>query len=173
MADSFTISQYMTLRELVQASLYIGLRSKIIKRYFLFFSVLALACVVFGFITAGRYFYWQSILQILIPFVVMAALFFIFIVVVNALILLIKPDNFRNVVYQFTQWGMTRSAKGFDSSRPWGDFIKFRETASFFFLYISANDAHIIQKRMIGDEEEIEEFRNLIKDKVCNWMLNL
>ena len=163
----------MTLRELVQASLYIGLKSKIIKRFFLFFIPLAALCIVLGFVTTKDLFYWQAALQVLIPFVVMAAIFFIFILVVNALVLLIKPDNFRNVVYQFTHWGMTRSAKGFDFSRPWRDFTKFKETPSFFFLYISANDAHIIQKRMFGNEIELEEFRDLIKDKVGNWMLNL
>ena len=54
---------------------------------------------------------------------------------------------------------------GSEIAKPWREFIKYRETGSFFLLYLSNYSAHVISKRAFENETEIGSFRDLLKEK--------
>jgi hypothetical protein len=78
--------------------------------------------------------------------------------IICLLLLISKPNNFKNIVFEFNHWGMTKRGTNTEFTRPWRGFEKLKETKSFIFLYISENDAHTIQKRMFSSTDEMNAF---------------
>lgn len=82
--------------------------------------------------------------------------------------MILRPNHFKNVTYHFNHWGMVKTGNGINIDRPWKGFCKFQESKNYFFLYITQNDAHVIQKKMLKSKEEIEDFRQLIFEHITN-----
>ena len=59
-----------------------------------------------------------------------------------------------------------KGGTGTQYSTPWRSFKKLSETKYFLLLYISENDAHIIQKRMFPTSAELETFKQFADQNI-------
>ncbi|MBS1934789.1 MAG: YcxB family protein [Bacteroidetes bacterium] len=69
------------------------------------------------------------------------------------------------MTYEFTHWGITRNGEKTEFSKPWRDVKKIKETKSFI-LFIFHNDFHVIQKRMLKNPDELNAFKEYIKENI-------
>jgi hypothetical protein len=72
----------------------------------------------------------------------------------------------------FYEDGVARTANGTTFSFPWQSFSKLTETKSFFLLYVSSFDAHIIPKRIFTDNAEMESFKQFVRANAGDSLLN-
>ena len=168
MPETLTVKQEMKPFEFLSAVYFQTSRMKLIKRLFFLSIILGLLNTLLDIISPVSHdlIWYQIIIDFLIAPVFIALFFFVFITLGAILLMLLRRNHFTNVTYHFTHWGMEKVGKGIEFTRPWNKFLKFRETTHFIFLYITANDAHIIQKRMFTNEEEIDSFRELISERI-------
>jgi len=75
----------------------------------------------------------------------------------------LKPGHFTNTLYVLNHWGMHKKIGAAEYSIPWREFTKWEETKSFFLLYLK-NDAHIISKKAIREDEQTD-LRVFLKDR--------
>lgn len=166
MQNTFTIQQNVSFAELFRAALYILLTSPFFKRLVLTIVVLMLFSIITGVLTTNNNFTWLTLLQHLAPVIILILFFCVFMFLGCLVLYKIKPQNFKGIVYEFNHWGMTKMVNGKEYTRPWRSFSHMRETKNFFLLYISKMDAHFIQKRLFENDEEIENFRVLLKENI-------
>jgi len=110
--------------------------------------------------------WYVTVLQVITPLLFPVIFLFAGTFILCVLMMVIKPNNFKNIIYEFTHWGMFKKGKGIEYSRSWRDFIKLKETKSFIFLYTTENDAHVIQKRMFRDTDEMENFKKFADQNI-------
>ena len=159
-----TLHQTLTLSELLSGSYYLAARIKIIKVLFFFALIIGPLTALLGLVNVTQQpVIWYVILFDVIKFPLFIFLFFfVFISLGMTLMFLIRPDNYRNLTYRFTHWGMEKSGKNIEFTRPWSKFFALRESKHFLYLYISENDAHFIHKKVFENEQEIEEFKAFV-----------
>ena len=104
----------------------------------------------------------MEILSMLVSLAFIVVFFYLIFLVLSFLLIKLKPHLFKNISYTFSDWGMIKSGKNLAFKRPWDKFVKWRETSSFFLLYISENDAHAILKERLH-QNEVEELRQIIE----------
>jgi hypothetical protein len=51
---------------------------------------------------------------------------------------------------------------------PWSDFLKWREGSELFVLYLSAVAFRIVPKRAFANQEAIDNFRALLREKIAS-----
>ena len=168
MPETLTVKQDMKLIEFLNAAYYQTSRMKIIKRLFFLSIILGVLNALFDIISPPYHdlIWYKIMIDFLIAPLFITLFFFVFITLGAILLMLVRPNHFKNVTYHFTNWGMEKIGKDMEFTRQWNKFLKFQETSHFIFLYISKNDAHIIQKRMFTNNEEIERFRQLISEHI-------
>lgn len=169
MDDNFTVKQEMKIIEFLGAVYFQTPRMKIIKRFFILMLFVGLILVLLDVIRLflGDTLPWYQIIIdfIEIPLFIIVFLF-VFMTLGAILLRVLRRNHFKNVTYHFTHWGMEKIGKGINFATPWNKFLKFHESAHFIFLFISENDAHIIQKRMFVNHEELQRFRKLISEHI-------
>ena len=168
MPETLTVKQDMKPLEFLNAVYFQTSRMKLIKRLFFLSIILGVLNASLDILSpvGGNVIWYQIVIDFFIAPVFIVLFFFVFITVGAILLMLLRRNHFTNVTYNFTHWGMEKIGKGIEFTRPWNKFLKFRETKHFIFLYITPNDAHIIQKRMFINNEEIEDLRKLISAQV-------
>ena len=168
MPETLIVKQDMKPLEFLNAVYFQVSRMKIIKRLFFLALILGVLNSLLDIFSPLNHdlIWYKIIFDFLIAPVFIILFFFVFITLGAILLMLLRRNHFTNVTYHFTHWGMEKIGKGIEFTRPWNKFLKFRETAHFIFLYITPNDAHIIQKRMFLNNEEIEDFRKLISEQI-------
>jgi hypothetical protein len=169
MDDNFTVKQEMKIIEFLGAVYFQTPRMKVIKRFFLLILFVGLLLALLDIIRLflGDTLPWYQIIIDFLEIPLFIVLFlFVFMTLGAILLRMLRPNHFKNVTYHFTHWGMEKIGKGIDFTRPWNKFLKYHESSHFIFLFISENDAHIIQKRMFADEEELESFKKFISGRV-------
>jgi len=168
MPDTFTIDHDLNYREYLRVIIYLVIRMKIMKKIFLlsFFGFLAIAIFILALYTAKNHDWSVIVFQVIITPVMPVLSLSVFLFFFSTLFYLFRPRLFRNITYRFTHWGMEKTGKGFEYSRPWRNFSEFRETKSFFLLYISPGNAHIIQKRMFKNTGEAEALKNFVRKQI-------
>jgi len=165
MQENFRIAQNLNLIEYYTAAIYLGLRNKRLRRTFIIVFTLPFLTILFDiFFARSR---WSETLStfgllLLVPL----AFFYIGLFLLSCLVMLIRPSLVKNAAYEFNHWGMIKKTRDNEYSTPWRDFLKLRETNRFFLLYITENDAHIIQKRMFSDSSEQENFRRFADQNI-------
>jgi hypothetical protein len=92
----------------------------------------------------------------------------VFLCLAAIMMLKFKPAAFKNITYQYTNWGVERLGEGLAFSAQWNKFIKLVETKQFLFVYLNESNAHVIQKRMFKDQEEMDELRQFIAQKISS-----
>jgi YcxB-like protein len=137
---------------------------KLVRRLFLFSFIASLVGLVLNLITtSGQVKNWYYIILEPLTYPLFLFAFFFVLTIIGAILLMtFRGNHFKDVTYTFTHWGMEKIGKGIEFSRPWSKFLRFKESRHFLFLYISENDAHIIQKRMFKSDDEIESLKQLI-----------
>ena len=65
-----------------------------------------------------------------------------------------------------TQEGLNIKGESFECTSKWKIYTKFMETPKLFMLYQSKNLFNLIPKRAFNSDEEIEEFRELLRTKI-------
>jgi YcxB-like protein len=168
MKETFIINQELKLKEVLSAFYYLIPRMRLIKKIFLFSFIAGMmtSIVEFSSHTKNSTIWYIFIFRLLFLPSFLALFFFVFIFLAAVLMMKLKPDHFRNVTYRFTHWGMEKTGKGINLTKPWSEFIKFRETKNFILLYITNDDAHIIQKKMLNSNEELESFKQFISQHI-------
>jgi hypothetical protein len=69
-------------------------------------------------------------------------------------------------VFTFSDEGATVVSATGEAKFLWSAWIKYQETGRFFLLYPSKQIVHIMPKRAFASEQELVDFRNLLKQKV-------
>ena len=165
MTKTFIIKQDMNYFEFLSAMFYQVSTMKLVRRLFLFSFIISLGSLLLDLTTSSYNRDWNHIIFDSLLYPLFFLFFFLFIVLVGAGVLIItRPNHFKNVTYTFTHWGMEKVGKDIEFSRPWSKFLKFKESKHFIFLFITNNDAHIIQKRMFKSNDEVQSFIQLILD---------
>jgi len=173
MKDTFTINQSLSLREVLGVIFYIFPRIKAFKRFILFLTVIVIMSNILGVMTAPDHKSLEkSILEIVGALAAVILIFALLIFVLCTTVYFLKPGYFKNVIYHFTTSGLVRTANGNTFSFPWRNFAKLQETQSFFLLYVSSFDAHIIAKRIFADHAEMEAFKEFIRTNAGDWLLD-
>ena len=170
MSQTFKVQQNITYSELLSASYYQISRMKIIRRFVLFPTLFnSIILVILTILSFSNGINWyQLIFQLIsIPFFFIAFVFGLTTLGMTIL-KLTQPFRYQDNTYSFTHWGMEKTGNGVEFTRPWRNFLKFRESNNFIYLYISENDAHIIQKRMFNDKYEEECFKQFVTENIEN-----
>ena len=164
MKETFVVAQDMTLLELLNAVYGLMIRVKLMKTIFLFAVIIGIWNGIMALILpAGPSIQWGDVFIRLFSAPLFDILFFGGLISLAMIcIRMLNPNFYSHVTYRFTRWGMEKSMKDTDVTRPWNKFLKIRETKHFFYLFISDNDAQIVQKRMFGSKEEAEQFRQFV-----------
>jgi YcxB-like protein len=63
-----------------------------------------------------------------------------------------------------TEAGVNYKIQGFEDFRQWQHFTYFRESKELFLLCYSGSLYHIIPKRIFGNLEQMNQFRDLLKE---------
>lgn len=168
MKETFTINQDLKLKEVLNAYYYMIPRMRLIKKIFLFSFIAGIftSVVELSSRIENSATWYIFIFRLLFLPSFLALFFFVFIFFAAVLMMKLKSDLFSNVTYRFTHWGMEKTGKGIDLTKPWSEFIKFRETNSFILLYITSDDAHIIQKKMLNSNEELDSFKQFVSQHI-------
>jgi hypothetical protein len=148
MKETFVVNQNLKLKEFLSAVYYISLKSKLIRRIILLAIIFSCAGILIDIIAEKDFTLNTIFSNLFLPFFLI--IFFSIVIAIGAILLMIlKPGNFKNITYTFTHWGMEKIGRGIDFTRSWNKFLKYKETKHFIFLFITENDAHIIQKRNV------------------------
>ncbi|HTE12642.1 MAG TPA: YcxB family protein [Chitinophagaceae bacterium] len=166
MKDSYNIKQELTIWDFFKCSLHAYIVSRPVRRLFLFVFIISVLSVILGVLTIDNGFSIFSVIYSFLPVIVLLLFFIVFGILVCFFIYKTKPWLFRNVLYDFTHWGIVRHGEKTDFSKPWRDITRFKETKDFFIFYVGSVDLHVIQKRMFTDEGELKGFRLFLKDKM-------
>jgi YcxB-like protein len=165
MQENFRIKQNLSLVEYYIAALYLGVRNRRLRKvYYMVFAIPLLMLVFEIFLPHHN---WNEVIStfallLLVP----VAFFYASLFLMSCLLILTKPSLVKNITFEFNHWGMIKNTRDNEYSTPWRGFIKFRETKRFFLLYVTENDAHIIQKRMFSDPGERENFRKFADQNI-------
>jgi len=71
----------------------------------------------------------------------------------------------KNCKYIFTDETVEVTTKFFKTQVNWSYITGVRETANYFFLPMKSGEKHFIPKRFFRDDEQLAEFRNLLREK--------
>jgi YcxB-like protein len=168
MAGTFIIDQELNLWESLSHANYMIFKMKIVRKIILFSIIAGLWSILSDFFGPVKHlipWYISAIKIVALPiFTCLFVSFFIslFVIIERKR----KPSSVKKATYRFTAWGMEKTSVLGVFTRPWNQFLKFRESRHFLILYITENDGHVIQKRMFKNESEFEEFKQLVAANV-------
>jgi len=67
---------------------------------------------------------------------------------------------------EITDQGISSQSENVQGTNDWSDYVRWKEGYGVFLLYWSDNLFQVIPVRFFSGEEEIEEFRNILRHKV-------
>src|SRR5882724_13211458 len=104
MQDRFFIQQQLSIAEFYKASLYLGLRNKRLKK--IYFMVLGLMCLLglsnLFLLPKTDEKWYVTVLQVITPPLFPVIFLFAGTFILCVLMMVIKPNNFKNIIYEFT-----------------------------------------------------------------------
>jgi hypothetical protein len=164
MQETIIVNQEIGFKEFLKASFCLLPRMKSIQKVFKFLLAIGLFIALLGLFSQplSNTKWYLLILDILIPSLSLLIFLIVFMPIGLFAQMKLKPNNFKDITYRFTNSGMEKIGKGINISNPWNKFLRSEETKNFILLFISDNDAHIIQKRMFEDDEKMENFKTMI-----------
>ncbi len=166
MRDSYSIKQNLTFKEYYKSTVYYFITGKKFKGILILLLSFGFISMFIGFLMTPEQ---SSLVQISTSFIpiIFLSLLFLFALFVNCVIAYnSKPYLFKNITYDFTHWGITKTGEKTDFAKPWRDVIRLKESKSFFLIYSNDIDAIVIQKRMFEDFDEINNFKNFIVENI-------
>jgi hypothetical protein len=164
--ETFEIPQKFNLKEVIVISLSSLIKGKTFKKYVLYFFALVASTILLGGLAGPKAFTFQSIMATILP----ACLFAVLALVVYILIIVISHffSQKLEIIMKFNHWGIIRNAGGKEASSPWRDAKNYKETDKYFLIYMKAGGVVPVQKDILLFEEEINEFRELLNDKISS-----
>jgi hypothetical protein len=160
--DPINIFQHLTYWEVARAHLYILFRTWRIWP-FLLLPAFVLLIVPLTIITAPNDpATYRTIMDLLTPFSVVCIIYLCILLLPTTINFFAQPNLYRNLTYEFNHWGVHTTGKGFEHSKPWREFYRYKESRNFFFLYQSKKSALAFPKRVFPTEFELEDFRALL-----------
>jgi len=162
MQNVFRIEQDLTFKEFLSSTLYYYLTGKRTWKFFVLIATFDLIIMIYGFVTSPSGVDLSVIPTYLAHSISLFFGMLVFIVLICFVIYKFKPYLFKNVSYEFTDWGVVRDGERTEFSKSWREITNLKETNAFFLLYIGSTDFHIIQKRMFPDQEKLETFRDCL-----------
>ena len=168
MLNSLRVNQDLTFQEFFNGTLYVCFSLKPLKRFFLFLLALSIISLLLGFVTTSNRLTIASLITEVMPILSLLVLVILLVFLFSFFTYRNKPGIFRNVTYDFTNWGVIRNAHQSQFSKPWRDMFKMKESNRFFILYFSNTDYHLIQKKMFKDKSEVDRFRTLLKENTSH-----
>lgn len=138
-----------------------------IRRLFLFVTGIGLLAGLLGATAAGKKqtFTILSVAEWMLPPICLLLFFFVATVLMSAYVARFKSHLIRGITYQFTSGGMQIVSTKLEAQIPWANFLRLKETRSFFLIHVKENktdNVHVIQKRMLS-REDAEGFRKFIE----------
>lgn len=165
MENSFRIKEEITLKESLLLSFLYLKRSGLFKRFLLIYFTIVILTIILGGLAGAEAFDLVNITATILP----ALLFFIIMAVLFSLVTVYSyyknKKLLQNVFLNFNHWGVTKETAGREYSSPWRDLKDYKETKRFFLVYAKTGGVFTVQKRMFRDEQEIDAFREFLKDK--------
>ena len=165
MTETFTLKETTTFKEYLTILYYQTFRKRIVKRILIFLGIVSILRVVLEFALGVNTKWHLVIFNLLLAPLFLVAFLYVVPFLIAILLRKFKPAVF-NATNKFTHWGMERTGEGFHVAMPWRKFVKYRETKKFILLYITKDDAFVIQKKVFDSNEQLEDFRQLILDKI-------
>ena len=157
MKDSFTIKQDFGFWDLYPASLFTFLGSKR--------GILFVLAALLG-ITVTKYAHNKSIDSIILPTLILLLTIIVFYAVVIFFVLKTNSSDYKNLTYEFTDWGIKRINSKYKFSRSWNKIRKFTETKSMFMLFVSPWKSIMVHKKVFTNEDEMNDFRDMLAEKI-------
>ena len=77
-----------------------------------------------------------------------------------------RKDLQRPVSFELTDAGLSVSTPDGHGVKPWSDYHRWKEGRHVFLLYLSDNMYQVFPKRFFTSIDEIDQFRNLVRQKV-------
>lgn len=163
MKESFEIKQETHILDFCKVAISLGFKNKKLRR--LYYLLIIIGSIVGLLEFASPKPNWLHAISNLLIIVIFPLLFFIVAgFILTVLLYFIRPDFFK-ATFLLNHWGMSKKTATAEYSRPWSGFIKWKETKSFFLLFIVEHDAHIITKKNIN-ETDIPDFRKFLGDRI-------
>ena len=78
-----------------------------------------------------------------------------------------NPHVKEEILSEVSDDGVRMKTSMTDSLSKWESFIKTRETRNLFLLYLSKHMVYMFPKRAFQDGDQIQEFRNLLQQKIA------
>lgn len=162
MRGQITITQSLTTVDLFKASIISALGNKRLRTIIYLVPSIVVLTSLPSILLSAEGEWWLGVLNMLAGLAFLVVFFYGVTFILSFLMINVKSNLFKNVTYTFNNWGMIKSGKNVEFKRPWDKFIKWRETRSFFLLYTSESDAHVILKGPLH-QNELEEVRQIIE----------
>jgi hypothetical protein len=164
MSASLTVKFTMTPGEYAAALRTVLLRRRIIWFMVAAFAFFASAPFIRAAQTPGAPFPMNALVY---PGVGLLALAWLFGVVPMLAVRRMNPAmRDREQVFKFSDEGGEVVTGSSEAKFLWPVWVKYQETARFFLLYPSRTIVHILPKRAFASEQELIDFRNLLKQKI-------
>jgi len=168
MSNSLTVKFTMTRAEYAAA-----LRTVMLRRRIIWVMIAA-----FAFFTSAPFVAYFSrspqapaapfpMSALMYPAVGLLALAWLFGVVPILAVRRMNPaSRDREQVFRFSDEGGEVATANAEAKFLWPEWVKYQETGRFFLLYPSRQIVHILPKRAFSSEQELVDFRNLLKQKI-------
>jgi hypothetical protein len=163
MKNSFTVSQDLSHKEYLSSNLYFVFHSRRLRLYGLYLTGIFLLSLFLGFPAKKEELNLIKLVGSLAPVVFLGVVLILGVILLSFYIYRSRPHLFKNVSYEFTHWGVTRHGEKTEFSKPRREITKIKETKAFFLFYAGI-DMHTIPKRVFGTQEELDEFRQFLKN---------
>jgi YcxB-like protein len=170
MRDKFEIHQTISLFDFYKGGLYLWRKNKKLMFFIYFGPLILLILGVLNILLSPKpgQVSVSVLSQVLFLLAFTICFYLVGFFIILLLIRVLKPGHFKNTIYTFNHWGMHKKAGASEYTMPWKGFIKWNETKSFFFLYVTDNDAHIISKKVIKEPEQ-KELRDFLIDRFTQF----
>ena len=168
MTETFSIKQHMSFLELSKTTFLLSIYGRSFRILYFVFFIPPFIFAVTGFMAELEYsgFHLRSIFSWGEGVLISLVIYMLLLLLPTIYIWFAHPVRFKNVTYTFTHWGMTKTGSGYEYTRPWRGFLKYKETSTFILLFISDNDAHFLQKKMFANKDELNNFRKMLQEHV-------
>jgi hypothetical protein len=165
MTETFTFKETTTFKDYLAIFYYQTFRKIIVKRIFIFLIIVSIFSAILEFALAKNLKWDKVIFNLLVAPVFLVAFLYVVGFLVTILLWKFKPAIFK-ATNKFTHWGMERRGEGFELSIPWNKFLRYKETKKYILLYITKDDAFVIRKKLFDSDEQLEDFRHLVSEKI-------
>ena len=166
MKDTFNLVHNISFFECIEVSFYTIFRMGFFRKLFVGLFVIGFVGVIlnYNYISNNK---WYLIipLTLFLPLFILT-LFSVFFSIFNTIFMIVKPNYFKNIKIKFTHWGIEKTFDCKEFLNPWSNFLKYKESKKYLFLFYTKEIADAIPKKLFNTEDELNDFKKLISEKL-------